>query len=42
MDTYLQIIVTLKSRDLRKDGIQLLESGKTKLAENFIYFSNNS
>ena len=29
--------------DLRKDGIHLLESGKTKLAENFIYiFLNNS
>ena len=24
------------------DGIHLLESGKTKLAENFIYFLNNS
>ena len=28
--------------DLWKDGIHLLESGKTKLAENFIYFLNNS
>ena len=29
-------------RDLRKDGIHLLESGKTKLAENCIYFLNSS
>ena len=29
-------------RDLWKDGIHLLESGKTKLAENFVYFLNNS
>ena len=29
-------------RDLWKDGIYLLESGNTKLAENFIYFLNNS
>ena len=29
-------------RDLWKDGIHLLESGKTKSAENFIYFLNNS
>ena len=28
--------------DLWEDGIHLLESGKTKLAENFTYFSNNS
>ena len=29
--------------DLWKDGIHLLESGKTKLTENFIYiFLNNS
>ena len=29
--------------DLWKDGIHLLESGKTELAENFIYiFLNNS
>ena len=28
--------------DLSKDGIHLLESGKTKLAENFIYFLSNS
>ena len=29
--------------DLWKDGIHLLESGKTKLAENFIYiYLNNS
>ena len=28
--------------DLWKDGIHLLESGNTKLAENFIYFLNNS
>ena len=32
----------MKSRDLWKDGIDLLESGKTKLAENFVYFLNNS
>ena len=32
----------IEMRDVRKDGIQLIESGKTKLAENFIYFSNNS
>ena len=31
----------IEIRDLRKDGIHLLESGKTKLAENFIYFLNN-
>ena len=29
-------------RDLWKDGIHLLESGKTKAAENFMYFLNNS
>ena len=28
--------------DLWKDGIHLLKSGKTKLAENFTYFLNNS
>ena len=28
----------IEIRDLLKDGIQLLESGKTKLAENFVYF----
>ena len=32
----------IKIRDLRKDGIHLLESGKTNLTENFIYFLNNS
>ena len=32
----------IEIRDLWKDGINLLESGKTKLAENFIYFLNNS
>ena len=32
----------IEIRDLWKDGIHLLESGKTKLAENFIYFLNNS
>ena len=32
----------IEIRDLWKDGIHLLESGKTKLAENFIYFFNNS
>ena len=31
----------IEIRDLWKDGIHLLESGKTKLAENFIYFLNN-
>ena len=29
---------SVEIRDLWKDGIQLLESGKTKLAENFIFF----
>ena len=29
-------------RDLWNDGIHLLESDKTKLAENFIYILNNS
>ena len=29
-------------RDLWKDGIHLSESGKTRLAENLIYFLNNS
>ena len=29
-------------RDLWKDGIHLLESGKTKLDDNFMYFSSNS
>ena len=33
---------TIEIRDLWKDGVYLLESGKTKLAENFIYFLNNS
>ena len=32
----------IEIRDLWKDAIHLLESGKTKLAENFIYFLNNS
>ena len=32
----------IEIRDLRKDGIHLLESCKTKLGENFIYFLNNS
>ena len=32
----------IEIRDLWKDGIHLLESGKTKLAEHFIYFLNNS
>ena len=29
-------------RDLWKDGIHLLESGKTKLDDNFMYFLSNS
>ena len=32
----------IEIRDLWKDGTHLLESGKTKLAENFTYFLNNS
>ena len=32
----------IEIRELLKDGICLLESGKTKLAENFIYFLNSS
>ena len=32
----------IKIRDLWKDGIHLIESGKTKLAENFINFLDNS
>ena len=32
----------IEIRDLWKDGIHLLESDKTKLAENFIYFLSNS
>ena len=32
----------IEIRDLWKYGIHLLESGKTKLAKNFIYFLNNS
>ena len=32
----------IEIRDWWKDGMHLLESGKTKLAENFIYFVNNS
>ena len=28
----------IEIRDLYKDGIHLLESGKTKIAENFIFF----
>ena len=32
----------IEIRDLWKDGIHLLESGKTKFAENFIYFLKNS
>ena len=32
----------IEIRDLWKDGIHLLESGKTKAAENFMYFLNNS
>ena len=32
----------IEIRDFWKDGIHLLESGKTKLAENFIYFLNSS
>ena len=31
----------IEIRDLWKDGIHLLESDKTKLAENFIYFLSN-
>ena len=33
---------SIEIRDLWKDAIHLLESGKTKLAENFIDFLNNS
>ena len=32
----------IEIRDSWKDGIHLLESGKAKLAENFMYFLNNS
>ena len=32
----------IEIRDLWKDGIHLLESGKAKLTENFIFFLNNS
>ena len=32
----------IEIRDLWKDGTHLLESDKTKLAENFTYFLNNS
>ena len=32
----------IEIKDLWNDGIHLLESGKTKLAENFTYFLNNS
>ena len=32
----------IEIRDLRKDGIHVSESGKTKIADNFIYFLNNS
>ena len=32
----------IEIRDLWKDGIHLLESGKTKLAENITYFLSNS
>ena len=32
----------IEIRNLWKDGIHLLESGETKLAENFIHFLNNS
>ena len=32
----------IEIRDLLKDGIHLLESGKAKLAENFIHFLNSS
>ena len=32
----------IEIRDLWKDGIHLLKSGKTKSAENFKYFLNNS
>ena len=32
----------IEIRDLWKDVIHLLESGKAKLAENFMYFLNNS
>ena len=32
----------IEIRDLWKDCIHLLESGKAKLAENLIYFLNNS
>ena len=30
----------IETKDSWKDGIHLLESGKTKLAQNFIYFLN--
>ena len=29
---------SIEIRDLKNDGIHLLESGKTKLADNFLYF----
>ena len=32
----------IEIRNLWKDGIHLLESGETKLAENFMHFLNNS
>ena len=32
---------SIKTRDLWEDGLYLLELGKTKLAQNFIYFFNN-
>ena len=32
----------IEIRDLWKDGIRLLELGKPKFAENFLYFLNNS
>ena len=41
MDTFLGNS-NIEIRDLWKDGIHLLESGKTKLAKKFIYFLNNS
>ena len=38
MDTFSQKKGNIETRDLWGGGIHLLESGKTKLAQNFLYF----
>ena len=41
MDTFFIDNSNIEIRDLQKDDTHLLESGKTKLAENFIFFKQS-